>query len=383
MPDVLLVGDTVRMPELRHEVPLLVPDAFTLVEHDGVRHVFVSSMEADRIRQLGLGLEVHVSEEIGIDELVAAGLGQRELELELVVRACRLVGLREARVPSRFPAGPLDRVRADGVDLVVDQEHFDERRRVKTKAQLAGLRRAQKAADAAMATVAALLAQAENGDGVLWLDGGPLTVERIKADVSGVFVSYRCTAAEDFVVAPGAQGAVGHEMGHGPIRVGETIVVDVWPRDDESGCFADMTRTFVVGEPGDEVREWHRLVREALTVTTAMVRPGADCHALFAASCDVFEAAGQPTQRTKEDGVTLRDGFFHALGHGVGLEVHEQPLLGRLHSGALVAGDVITLEPGLYRAGVGGVRLEDLVLVTDDGCEVLGDFPYDLEVRAG
>jgi Xaa-Pro aminopeptidase len=378
---VLLVGDTVRVPELRHEVPLVVPDAFLYVEHDGARHVFVSSMEAGRIRALGLSLDVHMLEEVGVDELATTGIGVRELMLETSARACALVGVRDAIVPAGFPAGHLDRLRADGIEIAVDQAFFDARRRVKTKAQLAGIRRAQKAADAAMACVAALLGGAENGDGVLWLDGGPLTVERIKAEVSQVIVDARCTAAEDFIVAPGAQGAVGHEMGHGPIRVGETLVVDLWPRDDDSGCFADMTRTFVVGDPGDEAREWHRLTREALELTTSMARPGTDCRSLFEATCELFEQAGYPTQRTKVAGEPLQDGFFHGLGHGVGLEVHELPYLGRLPGGELVAGDVITLEPGLYRAGAGGVRLEDLLLVTEAGCEVLTDFSYDLEIQ--
>jgi Xaa-Pro aminopeptidase len=100
---------------------------------------------------------------------------------------------------------------------------------------------------------------------------------------------------------------------------------------------------------------------------------------VFDLTCDIFEAAGEPTQRTKKAGETLVDGFFHALGHGVGLEVHEAPGMGRNSIKPFVAGDVVTVEPGLYRAGYGGVRLEDIVLVTDDGAEVITDYPYDLE----
>jgi Xaa-Pro aminopeptidase len=123
----------------------------------------------------------------------------------------------------------------------------------------------------------------------------------------------------------------------------------------------------------------HRLCKEALDRAVAEIRAGADCRALFDLACDVFEAAGEPTQRTKKRGETLGDGFFHALGHGVGLEVHEQPGLGMLSRQTLVAGDVVTVEPGLYRAGYGGVRLEDIVLVTENGAEVLTKYPYDLE----
>jgi Xaa-Pro aminopeptidase len=126
------------------------------------------------------------------------------------------------------------------------------------------------------------------------------------------------------------------------------------------------------------VREWHRLVKEALDRAVAAIGPGVEGRAVFDLTCDIFEEAGEPTQRTKKPGEPLGDGFFHGLGHGVGLEVHEEPSLGRA-PGELVAGDVIAVEPGLYRHGYGGCRLEDLVLVTESGPEVLTDYPYDLE----
>jgi len=184
---------------------------------------------------------------------------------------------------------------------------------------------------------------------------------------------------DDVIVSHGPQAAVGHDMGSGAIAAGETLVVDLYPKDRESGCYADMTRTFVVGDVSDELREWHRLCLEALQTAIAAVRRGAGCKALHLEACDLFERHGYPTTRSKEPGRSLADGFYHSLGHGVGLDVHEQPLLGLGTDETLVAGDVITIEPGLYRAGFGGVRLEDLILVTEDGAENLTDFPYDLE----
>jgi Xaa-Pro aminopeptidase len=138
-----------------------------------------------------------------------------------------------------------------------------------------------------------------------------------------------------------------------------------------------MTRTYVVGTVSDELREYHRLCKEALERATEAVKPGVNGRDLMRLVCDLFAASGYPTPLTKEPGQVLDSGFFHGLGHGVGLEVHERPWLSRAGDD-LVPGDVITLEPGLYRAGYGGVRLEDILIVTDDGAEVVTQYPYDL-----
>jgi len=374
---VLIYADSFRSADMRQAVPLGVPDPFLYAEENGTRHVFVSSMEATRLRELGL-FDVHVPEELGRDELIASGIGPRELEAQLSLRAVGSLGLKRASVPANFPVWLADRLRADGIELAVDQDLFDDRRRAKTAAQLAGMKRAQRAAEAAMDACRELLRRAEiRGDDLL-LDGQQLTVERVKAEMSVVFAAHD-TTADEYIVAPGAQGAVGHDMGSGPIRPGTPLVVDIFPRDNASAIYTDMTRTFVVGDVADDVREWHRLCKEALDAAVAEIRVGVEARAVFDLTCDIFEAAGEPTQRTKQPGETLSDGFFHGLGHGVGLEVHEAPGLGRLANKTLLAGDVVTVEPGLYRAGYGGVRLEDIVLVTENGAEVLTNYPYDLE----
>jgi Xaa-Pro aminopeptidase len=374
----LIVGDTVRVPELRHEVPLGILDPFLFVEHDGRRHAVIASLECDRVRGLGVGIDVHAFEEFGYDRLIAEGLAIDPVQREVWAEACRAFGVRDAIVPAGFPLAVADRLREAGVTVAVDQDSFDAERRVKNAAELAGLRRAQKAAEAGMQACVDVLAAGTPAGGGFEIGGEPLTVELVKARIAEAFLRHDSTA-DDFIVARGAQAAVGHDMGSGPIAAGESIVVDLWPRDRESMCFADMTRTFVLGEIPAEIAAYHRRVREALDLAIALVRPGVDGRELYAAVCDHFEAAGHPTGRTKPDGEVLQDGFFHGLGHGVGLEVHERPWMGR-YGDELVAGDVITIEPGLYRKGYGGVRLEDLVLVTEDGCENLTVFPYDLEV---
>jgi Xaa-Pro aminopeptidase len=374
---VLIYADSFRSPDMRHAVPLGVPDPFLFAEENGNRHVFVSSMEATRLRELGL-FGVHPHEELGIDELIGSGLAAREVAAQLALRAVGSLALKRASVPGAFPVWLADRLRADGVELDVDQELFDDRRRAKTAAQLAGMRRAQRAAEAAMDTCRELLRRAEIRGDELLLEGEQLTVERVKANMSVAFAAHD-TTADEYIVAPGAQGAVGHDMGSGPIRPNSPLVVDIFPRDNVSAVYTDMTRTFVVGDVPDEVRQWHRLCQEALDTAVAEIRAGVEARAVFDGTCDIFEAAGEPTQRTKQSGETLGDGFFHGLGHGVGLEVHEEPSMGRMANKKLIAGDVVTVEPGLYRAGYGGVRLEDIVLVTENGAEVITDYPYDLE----
>jgi Xaa-Pro aminopeptidase len=254
---------------------------------------------------------------------------------------------------------------------------FEGRRRVKNGAELAGIRRAQRAAEAGMAAAAALLRRAQaNRDGLM-VDGEALSCERVKAAIRDAVDRAGGSVPEAFIVSHGPQTALGHELGSGPIRPDEPVVVDLWPRDPESGCYADMTRTFVVGEVPEELGRYHELSLEALKRVHDSVRAGALGSELFGLACEPFEREGLPTQRTKMDGQALEEGFFHSLGHGVGLEVHEAPLLGRAPD-VLVAGDVVAVEPGCYRPGFGGCRLEDLVYVSDGGGEVLTQFPYEL-----
>ena len=376
MTDVLIHADTFRSPELRHEVALGVPDPFLYAEIGGVRHIVIGAMEIPRLATFGL-YELHPFEEYGSDELIASGLSYGELRREVPVRAVKALGLERASVPETFPLWFADRLRAEGVELTVDGELFDERRRAKTEPELAGIRRAQRAAEAGMDAARDLLRRAApNGDG-LAVDGAPLTVERIKNAMAQAFAA-NGTSADDFIVAPGPQGAVGHDMGSGPVRAGVPIVIDVWPRDNETSCYADMTRTFVVGDVPDDVARWHGLCKQALDAAVERIRHGVDGRSVYDVTCDIFEAAGEPTQRTKEAGKPLAEGFFHGLGHGVGLEVHEQPGMGLASKNELRSGDVVTVEPGLYRQGFGGVRLEDLVLVTAGGPENLTQYPYDL-----
>lgn len=380
MSNVLVVGDTMRTPELRHEVPLGIPDPFYYAEVDGRRVVAIAAMEAVRVESLGTGLEVRATEEFGADEIRRSGLDVHAADAELAGRIAAGLELESVVVPRNFPLGIADVLRKRGVELTVDQKLFDDRRRRKSAHELAGVKRAQAAAEAGMATARDLLRRADRTNGGLVVDGERLTCELVKQHVQAAFLA-RGASAQELIVSHGPQTAIGHDMGSGPISADDVVLLDLFPVDLESACFADLTRTFVVGSVPNEIHEWHGLCREALELAKAEVRPGADGRAIHRLVSEFFADRGFQTLLTKPEGEVLRDGFYHGLGHGVGLEVHEAPGLGMLGE-ELVAGDVITIEPGLYRAGFGGVRVEDLLYVTDGGFELLTDCPYELEVSA-
>jgi Xaa-Pro aminopeptidase len=380
MPEYLIYGDTVRSPAMRHEVPLGIGDPFLYLETDGRRVVVTNALEDDRIAEAAPELERLLADELGLDELIAQGLQREVVYRELFARAVDRVGIRAAIVPPEFPLALADRLREAGVELTPDDGEFATRRRSKTAAEMAGIRRATEAGLAGLAECARALREASIDGDRLRNNGEVLTSEIVRARVREVCARAGAPAPEDIIVAPMRPGdAVGHESGSGPLPAHAPICIDLWPQDEESGCWSDMTRTFVRGDVSDAIAQLHTLVLDAHERACAAVRPGVPGVDVYGVACDVFEAAGHPTQRTKAPGETLRHGFYFGLGHGVGLEVHEAPALGRTGREPLIAGDVIAVEPGTVDPQAGGMRVEDLLVVTEDGYENLtASFPYDL-----
>jgi len=380
MRGLLLSGDTERSAALRHEIPIAIIDSLLFAEVDGRQYVLTSHLEADRIKRALPDAELLDYFELGYKELVERGMSFAEAGREIEARAVREIGLEEAIVPGDFPLALGDRLRKDGVALTVDDAVVDLRRRAKTPVELDGIRAAQRAAEAGMTAASELLARALAGaDGHLQLDGKPLLAEEVRSTLRAACAEHGAPCPPDVIVASVWQGG-GHEPGGGRLPAGLPIHIDIWPRHEASACWADMARTFMVGDPAPEhaglIAEQASLARSALTQAQAAVRPGITGRELYDAACDLFEGAGYPTQRTaKGDEV---DGFQFSLGHGVGLEVHEAPPLGLAGHDALVVGDVLAIEPGLWDRQVGGVTFEDLVLVTENGCELLTRFPYSL-----
>jgi len=380
MPDLLLYGDTARNAALRHELPLAIIDPLLLAERDGRVSVLTSTLERGRIAQARPDVQLLDFNDFGFRALLRQGMSFEEAGRETAVQVVRELGVAHAVVPGDFPLALGDALRAAGVDVDVDDAAVQQRRRVKAPHELEGIRVAQRAAEAGMTAAREMLARAQpNGEGRLRLDDRPLLAEDVRATIRAACTEHGTPCPPDIMVGSVWQGD-GHDPGYGALPAGLPIVIDLWPCHEESACWADMTRTYIVGDPAPQaarvIAERERLVRTALEQARAAIRPGVSGRELHDATCGLFEAAGYATQRTDHGDQT--DGFQFSLGHGVGLEVHEPPSLGMAGGEVLVTGDVVAIEPGLYDREFGGVRFEDLVLVTETGAETLTDFSYDL-----
>ncbi|WP_435146398.1 M24 family metallopeptidase [Halobaculum sp. P14] len=286
------------------------------------------------------------------------------------------LGVDAAVVPERFPVGVADGLRDRGVDVAVDTDDVvEDIRATKTDEEVEHVRTAQKANEAAMRAAETLIADAAVDGDVLVHDGEPLTSERVREEIEVTLLRHGC-ALDETIVACGADAADPHNRGSGPLEPGEPVVVDIFPRDKASKYHADMTRTFLRGDPDDEVRTRYDVTHDALRRALDAVEPGVTGAEVHDVVCDTYEEAGYETLRSDP---TTETGFIHSTGHGVGLDVHEQPGVNP-RGEELKPGHVVTIEPGLYDPAVGGIRIEDIVVVTEDGHENLTDYPVELVV---
>lgn len=234
--------------------------------------------------------------------------------------------------------------------------------RKKTPDQVAAIKETQRAAEAAMSAVISYLRSVENP-----------TSEKAHGIIDDILETHGCESPEGHIVAGGVQSAEPHEAGRGRLKRGEQIVVDIYPRSKRTGYFADMSRTVCRDASSSELQKMYNAVLAAQELAISMVRPNAKCREIQEAVEQLFADAGYETSGEGKE-FPFAEGFVHSLGHGVGLNVHELPRIGRKSTDILEEGDVITIEPGLYYPSIGGIRLEDMLLVTRNGSENLTNF---------
>lgn len=368
MPDaMLLVGDSASNPNLYYKTHFLAGDPFVYAERDGKPVLVVGSMERGRAQKESSVETVRTFEDYGYRDLVRE-LGDRgKAFARVLTRIVEEVGADRVVVEPIFPVFYADLLREQGIQVEVDPDLLVGQRRQKSAEEVDAIVAAQQAAERATQRAIDMMAASEVRDGVLYQEGEPLTSERLREAVDLSLLQDNMETAHGSIIAPGPGAADPHWEGSGPIRAGEAVVMDIFPRGKSTRYFGDMTRTAVKGQPSETLQSMYDAVLKAQEAALAQIHAGANGKDVHGAVERVFEEAG-----FAGEGPGPR--YIHGTGHGVGLEIHEGPGLSSTDQ-ELRDGDVVTVEPGLYDPDVGGVRIEDTVVVTPGGYRNLNSLP--------
>ncbi|MFL6584818.1 MAG: M24 family metallopeptidase [Chthoniobacterales bacterium] len=368
----LIVAASEHDPDLRYATGFVAGDPFIFLERNGKRTIALTDLEIGRGRR-----------EAKVDEIVPYSALEREVQgtskqappfEKVVAHFLKQRGVMRAEVPANFPLGLADelakkkiRVRVAGGPL------FFPEREAKTSEELRHLGRALRITEAGLARAMEVLKASKSGAGKkLQWKGATLTSEILRAEIDTAILRAGGLPANT-IVAGGDQACDPHERGHGPLKADSLIILDVFPRDAKTGFYGDMTRTVVRGRASEGQRELWEAVRDGQALALRKMKPGVDGLKLHNEIKQLFADRGFPTEVRNGTHV----GFFHGTGHGLGLDIHEFP---RFQKTVFKKGQVLTVEPGLYYPGLGGVRIEDVAVLTERGVRVLSKFDKRLEI---
>jgi Xaa-Pro aminopeptidase len=378
----LVIGAPEHDAAAYHLSGFLAPDPVVYLRAADKSYLAVPSMEYGRAKKEAQADEVLSFDELGVMNLV------KELKSGGRALAAATAGLLEKLQAASFPVavppslGVLyaDELRVRGLKVTPDVELFASLRRSKSEEEISHIEKTQRAVEEACARAVGILKESEVAEnGTLLYEGETLTSERLRSEIDIELLRHGC-AADGTITAGGTQAADPHERGHGPLKASETIIIDIFPSDKTTRYYADMTRTFVKGEPNEELQRMYNAVLESQEAALRMIRPGINGREVHKKVSEVLHKKGYKTLlHDQKPGEPLQEGFIHGTGHGVGLEIHEAPRISTANE-ELVSGDVVTIEPGIYYPEIGGVRIEDLVVVTEEGCRNLTNFPKKLSV---
>jgi Xaa-Pro aminopeptidase len=352
---------------LFYATKFLVGDPVAYVEAGSKKMLVLNDLEIGRGRD-----EAKVDEILSLSDLTRS-IGKGCTMAHVIAKVLRSNGLSACTVPGNFPLELADQIRAQKIKVEPKVGSFYPQRLLKTPQEIKAIEAAQRATEDAVHEALNLLRRAKIRGNKIYSKGEVVTSELLKRVINVALMERNCIA-KNTIVAGGDQGCDPHNRGTGPIRPDQTLILDVFPRSGDSHYFADQTRTVVKGKASPAIKRLYAAVLEAQEVGIDAVRHGVNGRAVHDEVKKVFDRLGYKTEPRNGKMV----GFFHGTGHGVGLDIHEMPSVGSRDS-ILEAGAVVTVEPGLYYFGVGGVRIEDMVLVTKAGCRNLTKFPKALE----
>lgn len=362
----LIIGAPSKNENLFWATNFFAPDQVIFAEVDSQKILVVGKLEYDRARK-----------ESKVDTVLMFQYLDAEEKLRFVeeygLSLLRKYGVSSVTVEQHFPAASYQYLSEHGISFEFGQPLFPERE-IKTEDEIADIRYAQHAMEEVFPILENILADAEIREGKVWKDGEWVTSEMLRLIFDTELMKRDCLC-EVTIIASGDQAADPHCFGFGPIIANTPIIFDMFPRSRKRWFFSDMSRVRVKGKLSDEARKIYAGVFEAQHRGLFMVRPGINFYDIQQATVDFFAAQGFATG---QNATGQWHGYFHGVGHGVGLEIHEPPRVMRNFPAILREGQVLTIEPGLYYRGIGGVRIEDTILVTEKGYENLAHTPKEL-----
>ncbi len=363
--DSYLMTGNIHNSDIYYVTHFLASDDFVYLQTGaGEEVLFISEMEKGRAEIESRVSIIKTTQDFGYREKI-----KEKKDISVAYAACisELLmekGAKRVSVPYDFPTFYSNSLKEAGFSIVPVKSPFRKIRSRKKPEEIEAIKYAQMAGENAMEAAIALIAGAEEKGGILYHSGQILTGAKVNTIIDHKLLDFGCEA-EEIIVSCGKDTANPHGTTDGPLRANAPIILDIFPRSKKKRYFADMTRTVIHGEASEELNEMYEAVLAAQEKGLEMVKPGVSATDVHNVVCDTFENRGYETYRSGS-----KVGFIHSTGHGVGLDVHELPGVGE--SGVLLeTGNVITIEPGLYYPETGGIRLEDMVLVTENGCENL------------
>lgn len=374
-PALLFYADTHTSRDLLYFGRFECHDPFIALRHRGKKIAVLNALEFGRgLKESGFD-EILPLEPLQAEALKLSPGLPRPGPAEIIARLAEKLRIPAFAVPEEFPAGLLERLRAAGLSVQVATGAVLPEREIKDAREAAAIRAGNRVAAAGFAAAEDLLRRAKIAGRKLLLEGRPLSSERVRLAIEIACLEAGGLAL-DTIVAGGDQACDPHCRGTGPLRPGELIIIDIFPRHSASGYHGDMTRTYLKGRATPEQRALVEAVATAQKAARKVLRGGAISSAVHAECVKVFTARGYETKATPKGAV----GFFHGTGHGLGLAVHEAPRVSAPVKEPLKVGAVVTVEPGLYYPGLGGCRIEDVAWLTDTGHKLLSSHPYAWEL---
>ena len=367
----LIVAPSDTDADMLYATRIFIGDPFIFLQQKGKRILVLSDLEIDRAKKNAKADEFVMFNQL---EREVQGKAKKAPPYEKVLaHFLTKRGVKRALVPANFPLGFANEIKRNGIALETSNGLFWPAREKKTAEEIRLLERALRMTETGMKRGMEILKASKPGTGkkLKW-SGKTLTSEILRAEIDSAILRAGGVPTNT-IVAGGDQACDPHERGFGPLRADSLIILDIFPRDGKTGYWGDMTRTVVHGRASEQQRKLWEAVKAGQTLALKRIKAGVDGMSIHQAITELFERRGFPTEVRNG----RRVGFFHGTGHGLGLEIHEYP---RLQKVVLKAGQCLTVEPGLYYPGIGGARIEDVVIVEKTGCRILSRFPKQLEI---